>query len=154
MEEYYPALVGAANEYINIQRGRAGLISVVQFNHEAKTLCKLEKRNITEREGYPHGGTNFTAALKEALPLVDLTTAGYICQILFFTDGDDFYKQGFPEEQLDALRSRSVRLDVVGLGALEEAKLRRLVTCGGTVFIGKTMAEVVKEFGERARALH
>jgi hypothetical protein len=142
MESDYPKLARGANDYINIQRDRGGLISIVQFDGSARILYERETRNIGEREGFTNGGTNFTAALQVALEVVGRNPSGYECRILFFTDGG----AGIPTAESRTLRNQRIRMDVVGYGSVDSDVLNQLVTGGGQVTIGKTIEEVQEAF--------
>jgi uncharacterized protein YegL len=144
----YPKLVSGANDYINIQRGRSGLISIVQFDHKARILYERGTRNIGSTEGFTDGGTNFTAALQVALQVVGRNPSGYECRILFFTDGDG----SVPTAELQTLRRKGIRMDVVGYGSVNSNVLNQLVTGGGQVTIGRTINDVQNVFRAIAAA--
>jgi hypothetical protein len=148
MDDDYPQLAKGANDYINIQRERSGLISIVQFDHVARILYEKGTRNIGEREGFTDGGTNFTVALQVALEVVGRNPSGYECRILFFTDGG----ASIPTAELQTLQNRGIRMDAVGYGGADEAVLKQLVTCGGQVTIGRTMNDVQDVFRAIAAA--
>jgi hypothetical protein len=142
MSSDYPALARGANDYINIQRERQGVISIVQFDDEAKILYERGVRNIGEREGFTDGGTDFSVALQVALQVVGRNPAQYECRILFFTDGG----ADIPTAELQRLRAAGIRMDAVGYGGADEGVLRQLVTCGGQVTIGRTITDVQDVF--------
>jgi hypothetical protein len=150
MRRYYTELVSAANDYIKIQREFGGVISVVLFDEGAKILFEQNTEEIPESEihSVERGGTNFAPALQLALQVVGRNSPEYECRILFFTDGE----AGHPSSEIATLQSKSVRIDVVGLGSLSQSEsnlLESLVTCGGTVTIGAAMNDV----GEAFRAI-
>jgi hypothetical protein len=148
MSGHYPTLAQAANDYIDIQRGRGGLISIVQFDDYSRILYERGTRNIGSTEGYTGGGTNFVAALQVVIPLVSRTPAGYECRIVFFTDGG----ASIPHAELQQLRSLGIRMDVAGFGDVDRSVLQQLVTCGGQVTIGSTMNDIITAFRAIAAA--
>jgi hypothetical protein len=142
MDDSYAGVAAGANSYIDIQRGRGGLISIVQFDSGGRILYERGTRNIGPTEGFTGGGTNFTAALQVALQVIGRNPAGYECRILFFTDGG----ASIPTQELQLLRNGNIRLDAVGFGGASPSTLQLLVTCGGVVTIGATMTEVQAAF--------
>jgi predicted metal-dependent peptidase len=147
MSDDYPQLAKGANDYITIQRGRGGIISIVQFDKTARILYERNTRNIGEKEGFTNGGTDFTTALQLALQVVGRNPSGYECRILFFTDG----QAGIPTTELQTLRTKGIRMDVVGYGSVNESVLNQLVT-GGEVTIGRTINDVQNVFRAIAAA--
>jgi hypothetical protein len=149
MKGYYPQLARGANEYINIQKGRGGVITVIQFDDRASIVMTAGTNTISETD-CSSGGTNFTAALQCALQIIDgkVGSAGYEYRILFFTDG----QASIPTAELQRLKSANIRLDAVGFGSADQSVLSQLVTCGGQVIIGRTMAEVQTIFRITAAA--
>jgi hypothetical protein len=146
MEKDYPQLARAANDYIKIQRELGGVISIVQFDGSARILYEQGNRNIGEKEGFTNGGTNFSAALQVALQVVGRNPPKYECRILFFTDGE----AGVPTAELQTIRSKGIRMDVIGYRSGKDGVLKQLVTGGGQLTIGRTMEEVQIAFGEMA----
>jgi hypothetical protein len=144
----YVQLAAAANHYIDIQRGRDGLISIVQHDHRATILYERGTRNIGEKEGFTGGGNDFRAALQVALEVVGRNPSEYECRILFFTDGGD----RIPTAELQTLRDLKIRMDVVGNASADKKALYQLVTCGGQVTIGSTMDDVENAFRVSAAA--
>jgi uncharacterized protein with von Willebrand factor type A (vWA) domain len=135
MESRYAALVSAANDYIRIQRGRGGVVSVVLFDSSVEILFEQQTNDIPQNEidAVRRGGTIFTLPLQMALEIFDRNNPQYECRIIFFTDGQAKY----PSSEIAALESRHVRMDVVGLGQVDQPMLESLVTCGGTVTTGE-----------------
>jgi uncharacterized protein with von Willebrand factor type A (vWA) domain len=149
MSGAYEQLAKGANDYIDLQRARNGLISIVAFGTGATVLYERETRNNGPREGYNNGGTDFVAALKLALQIVGRNPAGHECRILFFTDG---CPNSMPDAELQTIRRQKIRMDVIGYGNINQANLNQLATCGGQVTIGHTMNEVQEAFRAIAAA--
>jgi Mg-chelatase subunit ChlD len=146
MTKDYPTLAQAANDYITIQRQRNGLISIVQFNDNARILYEQMNRCITAQEGFTGGGTNFSQPLQKALELANRNPSGYECRIVFFTDG----QASIPSVELQSLQKAQIRMDVVGCGSVRQDILTTMVTCGGQVSIGATINEVGEVFRQIA----
>jgi Mg-chelatase subunit ChlD len=148
MRGSYSQLASAANGYINIQKGRGGVITVIQFESSASVVMERGTSNISESD-CASGGTNFTAALQCALQVIGRTNLpGYECRILFFTDGG----ASIPTAELQRLRSANIRLDAIGFGSANQNTLSQLVTCGGQVTIGRTMTDIQSTFAAIAAA--
>jgi hypothetical protein len=150
MSSAYSQLAAAANDYINIQRGLGGLISIIQHDHNARILYEQQTRNIGGNEGFTMGGNDFGRALEVALQVVGRNRAGFECRILFFTDGGC----AIPTAQLQKLKQAGIRMDVVGFGCVNRDVLNQLVTCGGQVTIGSTMEDVQEIFRHIAAGEH
>jgi hypothetical protein len=148
MSSAYAGLIVAANQYITIVVGNGGVISVVHFSSGASVIYERQTRMLGSQEGYDGGGTNFQAALRTTIPVVQRNPAGYECRILFFTDG----RASIPSSELQQLRNMGTRMDVVGFGSVNQSILNQLVTCGGTVSIGRTMNDVQAVFASLASA--
>jgi hypothetical protein len=138
MTQDYPQLVQGVNDYIDIQRDRHGLISIVQFSTYAAVLYQLQTRHINSREGFVGDSTDFGAALRAAIPLLSLTPPHYESRIVFFTDG----QCTVPSAELRQLNSRQIRMDVVGYGSVDRAILEQLRLNGGLLSIGRTIDDV------------
>jgi hypothetical protein len=143
MNNYYSQLIVAVNAYINIQVKAGGLISVVWFGTNAGIIYEQGTRTLRQREGYTGGGTNFCAALQAALPIIRRNPPGYVCRIVFFTDG---CPDAFPTKEIKEVRHLNIRLDPVGFGKINRDVLTRMASCGGTVSENQTMQEVEQTF--------
>jgi uncharacterized protein YegL len=137
MNQHYAQLIDAANEYIRIQSGYGGRISVVGFSSSAQEIYRLGTRSLGPREGYTGGGTNFTAALQTAIPLVGATPSGFETRILFFTDGCPNNSSYIPVAT--QLGRMGVRIDSVGFGSANRTHLQNLLQNGGRMTIGQIL---------------
>jgi hypothetical protein len=141
MSGHFAQLARGANDYINVQRNRGGILSIIQFNGNASTIYEQNTANISETD-YASRGTNFAPPLRIALQFINRNPPLYECRILFFTDG----QAGIPNQELAQIRRLGVRMDVIGYGSVQGNILNQLVTCGGQVTMYRTMDDVQAGF--------
>jgi hypothetical protein len=123
-----------------------GLISVVAFGDSAGVTQTRGKQPIGAEGFLRYGsGTNFGAALRAAIPLVETQTAGLPNRIVFFTDG----KGKVPVDEVDEIRRLNCQLDAVGIGAARRDVLEQLICGKGEVMTG-TVANLGTMFGRLA----
>jgi uncharacterized protein with von Willebrand factor type A (vWA) domain len=125
----FPTIARGANSYIQIQSGRGGIITVVLFDSNAQIVYEAGAQAISEAD-CSSGEINFVEALQCALQVIDRSEqnqCGYQCRIVFFTDGG----ASISTAELQTLRSRNIRMDVIGTKEASDSTLRQLTTCGG-----------------------
>jgi Mg-chelatase subunit ChlD len=143
MKGYFPTIACGANDYIRIQSGRGGIITVVLFDSNAQIVYEAGTQAISEAD-CSSGGTNFVAALQCALQVIgrsEQNRHGYECRIVFFTDG----MASMPTAELQTLRSKKIRMDVIGTRGASDSTLRQLTTCGGEVTNAATVAAAAEQ---------
>lgn len=144
MEDYYSQLLNSANKYINIQKSRGGLISVIAFSDIASILFERENRNLYSNEGYRGRNTNYLDALKCAITVASSNPSGYNCRILFFTDGEP-NSENYSNE-LSRLRFMDVQIDAIGFGNQCNDRILQGLLHRGQISHGNTMNEIDEIF--------
>jgi hypothetical protein len=156
MEDSYDELIAAVNEYISIQVGKQGIISVIPFSSNASILYEQGTKTLRTMEGFQGEGTKYSEPLRLAIEIVSRNLPSFQCRIIFFTDGepDDHHYLS----ELETLQSMGVRIDAIGFDYIAEDMreagvtgpdlrvLSILTRNSGTYFIGSTMSEVENEF--------
>jgi hypothetical protein len=136
MEKHFASLVVVVNEYITTQREHGGLISVIQFDHEAHLIYEQGVDTITSQP--TNGNTEFGPPLRLAIDIAKRSPLNYESRILFFTDG----ASETPISEIQKLKALGIRMDAIGFGNAVNERLSNLVICGGQMSIGRTMEDV------------
>jgi hypothetical protein len=115
MSGHFTELARGANNNINIQRERRGILSIIQFSHYATIIYERNKFNIDETDR-SSGGPDFASPLRVALEFIKRNPPEDEPRILCFTDG----QAGIPTQELSEIRPLAVRMDVIGYGCVNQ----------------------------------
>ncbi|CAF3088423.1 unnamed protein product [Rotaria sp. Silwood2] len=165
MRPHWDELQKAYNNFLTRRHDDQGgddLITVVQFDSSAHTICSRQKVASTPRTLSIHGGgTDYAKGLKEATKEIenDKTKASIV--MIFMSDGTDDGSES-PENIISQLKSKYAKdhnfiCHTIGFGpditkgSEEEKKLHRMANNGGgEMYKAETGNELIKKFGDIA----
>ncbi|CAF4918941.1 unnamed protein product [Rotaria sp. Silwood1] len=165
MNPYWNELQQAYNGFLsrrNDDQGGDDVVTVVQFNTDARTICSKRKVADAPRTlDIQNGGTDYAQGLKEATKAIENDNTKSSIVMIFMSDGADC-GSGNPENIITQLKTKytgnhNFICHTIGFGkditngSEEEKKLIRMANNGGgQMYKAVTGAELIKTFGQIA----
>ncbi|CAF1312641.1 unnamed protein product, partial [Rotaria sordida] len=165
MDSHWNELQKAYNNFLtrrNDDQGGDDVITIVQFDSSARTICLRRKVADAPRTLSIHGGgTDYAKGLKEATKEIDNDKTKASIVMIFMSDGADGGSEN-PENIITQLKSKYTKdhnfiCHTIGFGggirkgSEEEKKLKRMAdNGGGEMYKAETGNELIKKFEDIA----